>query len=332
MISLRQIAHALGGQVAGPRTVLCPGPGHSPNDRSLAVRIDPRAPDGFICFSHCGDDWKQCRDHVRERLGLPAWQPGDEYRRRTLPRRHVAKWDFAVTTSAADEVPQAWDADELDRIARAQSIWNEAVNPRGTLAETYLREHRKLDLSAELAFVVLRFHSACPWRDENTGTTDRVPALIAPFRAIDDNSITAVHRIRLGADGNKIDRRMLGIVRHSTIKFDPIDSSGLLVIGEGIETALAARQYMALKQIARMPVWAAGSASAISFLPLIKGIRKLFILGENNDGGANQRAIELCRTRWRKRGPKIAVIQPEQPFDDMNDALVATLSKKDCAS
>jgi len=332
MISLRQIAAALGGQVAGPRTVRAPGPGHSPKDRSLAVRLDPGAPDGFICFSHCGDDWKQCRDHVRERLGLPAWQPGDEYRRRTLPRRHVAKWDFAVTTSAADEVPQAWDADELDRIARAQSIWNEAADPRGTLGEIYLREQRRLDLPDELAYAVLRFHGACPWRDENTGKTDHVPALIAPFRAINDNSITAVHRIRLGADGSKLDRRMLGIVKHCAIKFDQIDSSGLLVIGEGIETALAVRQYMALKQIERMPVWAAGSAGAISFLPLIKGISKLFILGENNDGGANQRAIELCRARWRKQDRKVAVIQPEQPFSDMNDALVATLSRKDCAS
>jgi hypothetical protein len=308
--------------------VQCPGPGHSPSDRSLAVRIDPRAPDGFVCYSHCGDDWKQCRDHVRERLGLPAWQPGDEYRRRTVPRRQVAKWDFAITTAAANTVPQAWDADELDRISRARNIWDEAVDPRGTLAETYLRQHRKLDLPNELAGTVLRFHGACPWRNENTGTTDRVPALIAPFRAINDNSITAVHRIRLNADGSKHERRMLGIVRHAAIKFDPINSSGLLVIGEGVETALAVRQFMALQRIERMPVWATGSASAIGVFPLIKGVGKLFICGENNDGGANQHAIELCRARWRRHGRKVAVIQPEQPLGDMNDALIATLHRR----
>jgi hypothetical protein len=296
------------------------------------VRVDPRAPEGFVIFSHAGDDWKLCRDHVRERLGLPARQPGDEYRRRTVPRRHVAKWDFAIATSAADEVPQTWDVSERDRISYAQNIWQEAVDPRGTLAEKYLRQHRSLDLPDELCGAVLRFHGACPWRNENTGTTDRVPALIAPFRAINNNSITAVHRIRLNADGSKRERRMLGIVRHAVIKFDPINSGGLLVIGEGIETALAARQYMAMQQITQMPVWATGSAGMIGFFPLIKNISKLFILGENNDGGANQRAIELCRARWHRYDRKIAVLQPEQPFDDMNDALIATLNRKNCAS
>jgi len=75
MISIRQIAHALGGQVAGRDTVLAPGPGHSRRDRWLAVLLDPSAPDGFLVHSHAGDDWRDCRDYVRQRLGLPAWQP-----------------------------------------------------------------------------------------------------------------------------------------------------------------------------------------------------------------------------------------------------------------
>ena len=40
-------ARALGGEVAGRDAVLCPGPGHSAHDRSLAVKFDPAAPDGF---------------------------------------------------------------------------------------------------------------------------------------------------------------------------------------------------------------------------------------------------------------------------------------------
>jgi hypothetical protein len=328
MISTRQIAAALGGQVAGPHTVLCPGPGHNRIDRSLAVRIDPRAPDGFVVFSHCRDDWKQCRDHVRERLGLPPWRPGDNNRRRVVPERHVAKWDMASVGTEADEIPRPWNADELSRIRYAQIIWKEAVNPLGTLAEKYLRDVRKVGLPDQLAYWVLRFHRECPWRDENTGTTEHVPALIAPFRSIDNNDITAVHRVALNADGSKRGRRMLGIVRHAAIKIDPINSGGLLVVGEGIETALAVRQYMALNQIERMPVWAAGSAGAISFLPLIRDIKRLFILGENNDGGASQRAIELCRMRWHKQGRKVAVIQPRQPFNDMNDALIAEIAER----
>src|SRR5262245_32087618 len=57
-VDVRAIAAALGGQVSGRDTVLAPGPGHSPRDRSLAVRLDPTAPDGFLTFSHAGDGWQ----------------------------------------------------------------------------------------------------------------------------------------------------------------------------------------------------------------------------------------------------------------------------------
>ena len=67
--------------------MLAPGPGHPAKDRSLSlsVRLDPAAPDGFMAYSHAGDDWKDCRDHVRQRLGLPTWEPGDEQDRRIKP-------------------------------------------------------------------------------------------------------------------------------------------------------------------------------------------------------------------------------------------------------
>jgi hypothetical protein len=314
MISTRQIARALGGQVAGRYTVLCPGPGHSRSDRSLAVRLDPGAPDGFVCFSHCGDDWKQCRDHVRAKLGLPAWQPGDEYRRRAVAPQHIKQWDFAVTASAADDIPQGWDADELDRIDYARAIWKTAINPRGTLGEIYLREVRKLDLPDEFAYAVLRFHPACPW-----GTTDHVPALIAAFRSINDNAITAVHRIGLNADGSKIDRRMLGIVRRTAVKLDPI-SNETLTIGEGIETCMAARQ------LGFKPVWALGSVGAISFFPLLDTVKQLIILGERGD--ASRQAIAICSQRWRNAGKRVRIAIPEPGYNDFNDILIAEIAER----
>src|SRR4051812_11164726 len=70
MTDVRTISRALGGEVIGSDQVLAPGPGHSPKDRSLSVRLSQHAPDGFIVHSHAGDDWRQCRDHVRSRLGM----------------------------------------------------------------------------------------------------------------------------------------------------------------------------------------------------------------------------------------------------------------------
>ncbi|WP_336492107.1 toprim domain-containing protein [Methylobacterium nigriterrae] len=73
-LDARQVARALGGRAYGNR-VSAPGPGHSRRDKSLTVFVDPKEPDGFTVHSHAGDDWQMCRDYVRERLGLPKWQP-----------------------------------------------------------------------------------------------------------------------------------------------------------------------------------------------------------------------------------------------------------------
>src|SRR5262249_27206144 len=70
-IDLKILAKALGGQVSGQQ-VLAPGPGHSPTDRSLSVKLDPRAPDGFLVHSFAGDDPIACKDYVREKAGLGA--------------------------------------------------------------------------------------------------------------------------------------------------------------------------------------------------------------------------------------------------------------------
>jgi hypothetical protein len=80
-LDLRAIARALGGEVSGQR-VLAPGPQHSPKDRSLCVSLAPALPGGFLVHSFAGDDPIECKDYVRARLGLPAWQPGDEQDRR----------------------------------------------------------------------------------------------------------------------------------------------------------------------------------------------------------------------------------------------------------
>src|SRR6266852_402308 len=73
-ISISKMAELLDGDVRGDG-VLCPGPGHSTTDRSLSVKSDATAPDGFLVHSFSGDDPIKCRDHVRSRLGLPKFEP-----------------------------------------------------------------------------------------------------------------------------------------------------------------------------------------------------------------------------------------------------------------
>jgi len=72
--SIEKIAELLGGDVHGAE-VFCPGPGHSAADRSLSVKPDLADREGFVTHSFAGDDFKACRDHVREKLGLPELKP-----------------------------------------------------------------------------------------------------------------------------------------------------------------------------------------------------------------------------------------------------------------
>jgi hypothetical protein len=74
--SLATIATIFGVEhTPGARSLNVPGPGHSEADRSLSIKLDPAKPDGFAVYSFAGDDPIQCRDYVRERLGMPKWQP-----------------------------------------------------------------------------------------------------------------------------------------------------------------------------------------------------------------------------------------------------------------
>ena len=162
MIDVRSLQRALGGEISSGQ-LLCPGPGHSPRDRSLSVRPSPDG-DDFVVHSHCGDDWKLCKDYVRQRLGLPAWQPGDGRDRRVDPSR-LKTFDRAAVEAEAQCRPLTQD--DRVRIERARVVWDEATDPCGTLAEQYLAS-RALALYDDVAGKVLRYHPHCPWRDENT--------------------------------------------------------------------------------------------------------------------------------------------------------------------
>jgi hypothetical protein len=71
--SINKVAEILGGDVSGGEA-LVPGPGHSGEDRSLSVKLDGAAHDGFLVHSFCGDDPIKCRDHVRAKLGLDPFK------------------------------------------------------------------------------------------------------------------------------------------------------------------------------------------------------------------------------------------------------------------
>lgn len=287
MNALRSMAAALGGDVVKGRDgafILCPGPGHSAKDRSLSVRPSGTDPDGFVCFSHANNDWRDCRKHILQRLGGARSRPVKRER------------NVSVTAPRTDN-------------SMAQALWREAVEPRGTLAHRYL-EGRKLELFEDVANRVVRFHPSCPF-----GPGVRHPCMLLAFRSIANDRLQAIHRTALDADAKKIGRKMLGPVAGAAIKIDADeDVEQGLAIGEGFETGLAGRM------LGFRPVWALGSATAIKTFPVLPGIDALTILAETDDSGANAQAIKECGTRWAAEQREVIVATP-RVAGDMNDVL-----------
>lgn len=101
MPSLNQIAAALGGKVCG-RQVIAPGPGHRAHDKSLSVKINDTG-DDFVVNSFAGDDPVECKDYIRDKLGMPAWQPskGNGHAPPPAPSAEIAARRAAATARAA---------------------------------------------------------------------------------------------------------------------------------------------------------------------------------------------------------------------------------------
>jgi hypothetical protein len=266
MISLREIAVALGGEVCAGQ-VLAPGPGHSRRDRSLSVRLSASAPDGFLAFSHAGDDWRDCRDYVRGRLGLT---------RDTAPHSAQECRGQAPPPAPADVAADA------ERVAHALALWRAAVEPRGTIAERYLNS-RGLALDASVAGRVLRWHAG-------------VGALVALFRNIATAAPQAVSRTFLTPTGEKLTRKFAGPVGGAAIMLDGFaDVTMGLHIGEGIETCMSARV------LGMRPTWVLGSKGAIGAFPVLGGVEALTIF-EEPDALAE---VEACADRWSAVGREV---------------------------
>jgi putative DNA primase/helicase len=298
---LRSLARALGGEING-RQVLAPGPGHSPRDRSLSIRLSATAPDGFLAFSHSGDDFAACRDHVKRALGLPTDRPTPQTRTARAPQ------------------PRPYDAEREARRAKyiAQTV-AELQPIIGTPGERYLRETRRIDTSA-IADVLKRtdaigWHPSVLFREEGHALHDnRIGCIVAvltdPVTAAPTGGITRTYL----HEGRKVTKaKGLGPAGISRLDLDE-DVLGGLFVAEGLETALAAAS------IGLRPMWSAGSAAIMSKFPVLGGVECLTVLADHDLNGAGERAARELAARWIEAGKSVRLWVPTSP-GDFNDAL-----------
>lgn len=201
IIDVKSAATILGGETFRGNRVLCPGPGHSHHDRSLQVTF--KADGSFTVTSYASDDFRDCRDYVKARLGLSDDQP----------------------VSFATPLPVI-DVDKLRKQRNAADIWVRSIPIKGTLAEVYLHSrHLSYDGDA------LRFWpGGRAMVGQITDTITGGP--IGLHRTFLDRDGKRTSKKMLGAAAG-------GVVRLSG---DDEVSAGLSIC-EGIETGLGAMRF-----------------------------------------------------------------------------------------
>jgi putative DNA primase/helicase len=281
------IAKALGGRKAGSGWIArCP----AHDDRNPSLSLSTGTDGKVLLRCHAGCDQAQVIDALRAR-GL--W----EHRERHSSRRRTFK-----NQQQRDTLP---DRSVTDRTKYALRIWRAAVPASETLAESYLQS-RGLHLPSASA---LRFHSGLK---HPTGGT--WPALVALISRGADDVPLAIHRTFLARDGSgkaPVDpqKMMLGPCRGGAVRLAA--HSDLLMVGEGIETCLAAMQATG------KPAWAALSTSGLRALDLPDDVRDVIVLADGDDPG--EAAASECALRWQREGRRVRIARPPrgQDFNDM---------------
>ena len=153
-------------------------------------------------------------------------------------------------------LPASLGVDVNKRTAAALKIWSSSLAAGGTLVERYLIS-RGIVLSPPRE---LRFHPALKHPSD-----EFVPTMVALVTDGVDGSPRAIHRTYLAPDGNGKAavsplRAMLGPCRGGVVRL--AQANEIVMVGEGIETCLAAMQATG------KPAWAALSTSGLRTLDL----------------------------------------------------------------
>ncbi len=281
------IAQALGGRrVGGSWMARCPA--HEDREPSLAIRDG----DGVAlvhCHAGCG-----------QRDVLAALEARGLWYSTSRPKIRHPK-----TTRAENH---EGGGDRRKRSERAIALWGDTKPASDTVVERYLGSRGFTLPSPER----LRFH---PGLKHPAGGT--WPAMVALVTNGVDDAPMAVHRTFIAHDGRgkaqvTPQRMMLGPCRGGAVRLGSVDD--LLLVGEGIESCLAAMQ--ATGRVA----WAALSTSGLKSLHLPGQISQVVVLADG-DAPGEAAACDVAR-RWQRAGRHVRIARPPSGMD-FNDLLVA---------
>ena len=96
-----------------------------------------------------------------------------------------------------------------------------------------------------------------------------------------------------------------------------------LVVGEGLETVLAAATRIPHNGQPLTPAWAALSTKNMAALPIVPGVQRLVLLIDNDSNQQGQMAAARVTAHWRRHGRVVVPLMPPTPDTDFNDLVLA---------
>ena len=283
------IAKALGGYRAGASWMArCP----AHDDKSPSLAISAGANGKVLVRCHAGCDQS---DVIAALIKRGLWDA-------------TAKWPGGIARKHRKNPEREPDAQAKARTEAALAIWRASQDIAGEAAETYLRS-RGIVLSP---LPGLRFH---PGLKHTSGGI--WPAMVALVVHGETGEALAVHRTFLARDGHgkapvNPPKMMLGPCRGGVVRLGA--PGDMLMVGEGIETCLAAMQATG------KPAWAALSTSGLRSLDLPRAIATVIVLADGDAPG--EAAAQHCARRWQREGRSVRIARPPSGMD-FNDLLTA---------
>jgi putative DNA primase/helicase len=293
MISAEAMAGALGGRKTGAIWMArCPA--HDDRNPSLSIAIGKNGKTLVRC--HAGCEQIQVIDALKT-LGL--WNSEDENNSRRLTRNSPPAPNLVR------------ERDDAQRSKSALRIWQASFPAPSTPVETYLRS-RGLLLKPPST---LRFHAGLRHPSGHVW-----PALVALVTRGSDDTPLAIHRTFLARNGSgkaPVDsqKMMLGPCRGGVVRLG--SPKELLMVGEGIETCLAAIQATGRS------AWAALSTSGLRTLNLPDDVRDVIILADGDEPG--QAAARDAALGWKHEDRRVRIANPGKGID-FNDLLLGRVS------
>ena len=190
-------------------------------------------------------------------------------------------------------------------------LWCSSLPSVGTPVAVYLQT-RGINLAVPDS---VRFHPRLKHPDAGNW-----PGMVALVTRGTDGKPLAIHRTFLSCNGTEKapvtpQKMMLGPCCNGAVRLAMAVEK--VLVGEGIETCLAAMQTTGL------PAWAALSTSGLRALKLPDEIREVIVLADGDEPG--EAAAFAAAKRWKREGRRVRIAKPPTGMD-FNDVLLGRIA------